>query len=210
MQKKYYVARGGRNIVITSDQSQAILTAGNKPERVFEFSTYSNALLHLKKYVQDAIQHSAKPEGQFIHLDCSINNATGDAEFRVMQSGRYLVSSNLIPHATPNLAEFLALVEAHKYASHYTLTDKIYCDNLTAIKWFKREYEVLIPPAIRLANPKLPGIIEKAVEYVHSQPEGYDQNVEFWDSSLWGQIPSDYKRKASNANDTPQGRQLDN
>lgn len=194
--KKYYVSRGGRNMVLTQDLNQALLTAENKPERVHEFTNYYLAVSKLSKYAADAVEHSTRPQGDFIHLDVSINNQNGDAEFRVMQSGRYLVSSNKIHHCTPNLAEFLALVEAHKYAVHYGIDQQIYCDNIVAIKWFRKEFEVTIPPAVRIANPLLPQLIDKAVEYVKAQPESENNRVQFWDSSLYGQIPSDYGRKA--------------
>jgi hypothetical protein len=183
-------------MVLTQDLNQALLTAENKVERVHEFTNYYLAVSKLSKYAADAVEHSTRPQGEFIHLDVSINNQNGDAEFRVMQSGRYLVSSNKIHHCTPNLAEFLALVEAHKYAVHYGIDQQIYCDNIVAIKWFRKEFEVTIPPAVRIANPLLPQLIDKAVEYVKAQPESENNRVQFWDSSLYGQIPSDYGRKA--------------
>jgi hypothetical protein len=45
------------------------------------------------------------------------------------------------------------------------------------------------------ANPKIGVLVDKAIEYFQSCPEGYDKNVHLWDKSMWGEIPSDYNRK---------------
>lgn len=195
MVKRYYVTRGGRDLTITQDYNQALLIAKNNPSRVHEFNNYHIALKLLHRMVESAIQHSEKPTGDFIHLDVSVNNSTGEAEFRVMQGDKYLVSASKIEHCTPNLAEFLAITEAYKYANHFNLEQKIYCDNMAAIKWFKKEAEVFVPPTLKVANPKLQPLVDKAVEFINSLPEGYEEKVIFWDKSMWGEIPSDYQRK---------------
>ncbi len=94
MAKRFYVSRGGRDMCITSDSTQALLVAKNKPERVHEFSNYNGALKLFKRMVDSAIEHSEKPKGDFIHLDVSVNLQNGLAEFRVMQNDRYLISAN--------------------------------------------------------------------------------------------------------------------
>jgi len=139
---------------ITSDSNQALLIAKNKPERVHEFSNYNGALKLFKRLVDSAIEHSEKPKGDFIHLDVSVNLQNGLAEFRVMQNDRYLISANSLGFCSPNIAEFLAIVEAYKYAQTFQLTQKIYCDNIAAVKAFKREFMMLVPPTLKAANPK--------------------------------------------------------
>jgi len=193
--KKYFVARGGRDLTITQDYNQALLIAQNIPSRVHEFSNYHIALKLLQKMVDSAINHSEKPTGDFIHLDVSVNNQTAEAEFRVMQGDKYLVSASKIQFCTPNLAEFLALTEAYKYAQHFNLEQDIYCDNMMAIKWFKKKAPVTIPPTLKVANPKLEELVDKAVEFINTLPDGYDEKVLYWDKSMWGEIPSDYQRK---------------
>lgn len=193
--KKYFVTRGGRNMCITDDYNTALLMSKNKPERVKEFVNYHLALKLLQKIVDGGIQHSVKPQGSFIHLDVSVNKMNGHAEFRVMQEGKYLISANSIEFCTPHLAEFIALVEAHKYATHYQIDEPIYCDNIMAIKWFRGEVPVRIPPTVLAANPKIGVLVDKGIEYLQSCPDGYYKNVHLWDKSMWGEIPSDYNRK---------------
>ena len=193
--KKIYVARGGRDMCITSDYNQALLIAKNKPERVHEFGNYNGALELFKRFVDSAIQHSEKPKGDFIHLDVSVSLQNGFAEFRVMQNDKYLIGVNSLGYCTPNIAEFLAIVEAYKYAQTFQLTQKIYCDNIAAVKAFKREFVMQVPPTLNAANPKINDLMEKANDYINMLPEGYGEQVMFWDKSLWGEIPSDYKKK---------------
>lgn len=200
--KKYYVTRGGRDMCLTQDYNQALLIAKNKPERVQEFSNYHMALRLLARIVNSGIEHSQKPTGDFVHLDVSVNRATGTAEFRVMQGDKHLIAATNIEHCTPNVAEFIALVEAHKYCSHYGITQDIYCDNIAAIKWFKGEMPIIISPTLFVANPKLEKLIDIATDYIYEQKEGYANNVKHWDKSMWGEIPSDYKRK-KRYNDKP-------
>lgn len=195
MAKKFYVTRGGRDICITQDYTQAMLISKNNPDRIQEFGNYHVGLKLLQRMVDSALQHSTKPKGDFIHLDVSVNNTNGQAEFRVMQGDRYLVSANSIGFCTPNIAEFLAIVEAHKYASHFKLDNTIYCDNIAAVKSFKMEIPMSVPPTLGAANPKVVELVDKANEYLKSLPQGYDEQVEFWDKSMWGEIPSDYGRK---------------
>jgi hypothetical protein len=191
--KKMYVARGGRDLCITSDYTQALLIARNKAERVHEFGNYSGALKLFKKMVDSAIEHSEKPKGDFIHLDVSVNLNNGLAEFRVMQNDKHLISANSLGFCTPNIAEFLAIVEAYKYAQTFQLTQNIYCDNIAAVKAFKREFIMVVPPTLNAANPKIAELMEKAYDYINMLPQGYEEQVMFWDKSLWGEIPSDYK-----------------
>lgn len=197
MAKKFYVTRGGRDICITQDYNQALLLSKNKEDRVQEFSNYHVALKLLHRMVESALQHSEKPIGDFIHLDVSVNNTSGMAEFRVMQNGEYLINANSLGFCTPNIAEFLAIVEAHKYASHFQLDKTIYCDNIAAVKSFKGEISMIVPPTLQAANPKVNDLVDKAIEYIQSLPQGYDEKVEYWDKSMWGEIPSDYGRKKS-------------
>lgn len=194
MAKRFYVSRGGRDMCITSDSNQALLIAKNKPERVHEFSNYNGALKLFKRLVDSAIEHSEKPKGDFIHLDVSVNLQNGLAEFRVMQNDRYLISANSLGFCSPNIAEFLAIVEAYKYAQTFQLTQKIYCDNIAAVKAFKREFMMLVPPTLKAANPKISELVDNANDYLNMLPEGYEEQVCFWDKSLWGEIPSDYKK----------------
>jgi hypothetical protein len=201
--KKYYVTRGGRNMCITDDYNTALLISKNQPNRVKEFQNYHLALKLLYKIVDGGIQHSTKPTGNFIHLDVSVNKSNGNAEFRVMRGSEILLTANTLQYCTPNIAEFLALVEAHKYANHYALDDEaIYCDNIMAIRWFKAVIEVQIPPTVQAANPHLVELVEKAKEYLRNLPEDYDLNVHHWDKSMWGEIPSDYNRKKPQINET--------
>ena len=195
MAKRFYVSRGGRDMCITSDPNQALLIAKNKPERVHEFGNYNGALKLFKRIVDSAIEHSEKPKGDFIHLDVSVNPVNGFAEFRVMQQERYLISANSLGFCTPNIAEFIAIVEAHKYASTFKLTQPIYCDNIAAVKAFKKEFTITVPPTLNAANPKISELLEKANEYINTLPDGYEEQVGYWDKSLWGEIPSDYKKK---------------
>jgi hypothetical protein len=195
MAKKFYVTRGGRDICITQDYTQALLISKNNSDRVQEFGNYHVALKLLHRMVESALQHSTKPKGDFIHLDVSVNNTNGLAEFRVMQGDRYLISANSIGFCTPNIAEFLAIVEAYKYASHFSLEQPIYCDNIAAVKAFKGEIAMPVPPTLGAANPKVVELVSKAIEYIKDLPQGYEDKVEYWDKSLWGEIPSDYGRK---------------
>lgn len=198
MAKKFYVTRGGRDICITQDYNQALLFSKNKKDRVQEFSNYHVALKLLHRMVESALQHSEKPKGDYIHLDVSVNNTSGMAEFRVMQNNEYLINANSLGFCTPNIAEFLAIIEAHKYASHFSIDKTIYCDNIAAVKAFKKEITISVPPTLQAANPKVNDLVEKAFEYLNGLEEGYDSKVEFWDKSMWGEIPSDYKNKSIN------------
>lgn len=195
MAKKFYVTRGGRDICITQDYNQALLLSKNNPTRVQEFGNYHVALKLLHRMVESALEHSEKPKGDFIHLDVSVNNQNGMAEFRVMQGERYLVSANSLGFCSPNIAEFLAIVEAYKYAIHFSIDTPIYCDNIAAVKAFRGEIPMIVPPTLAAANPKINDLVEKAIEYLRGLPEGYESKVEFWDKSMWGEIPSDYGRK---------------
>jgi hypothetical protein len=56
---------------------------------------------------------------------------------------------------------------------------------------------MIVPPTLQAANPKVSDLVDKAIEYIQSLPQGYDEKVEYWDKSMWGEIPSDYGRKKS-------------
>lgn len=187
---------------ITDDYNTALLISKNQPNRVKEFHNYHLALKMLERIVQGGIEHSIKPKGSFIHLDVSVNRANGNAEFRVMRGEEILLTANTIQYCTPNIAEFLALVEAHKYAVHYKIFEAIFCDNVMAIKWFKKQIPIKIPPTVKVANPHLVELVDKAWEYIQSLKEGYDVDVHHWDKSMWGEIPSDYNRKKPQINES--------
>lgn len=195
MPKTYYVVRGGRNIGIFTNRQTALLIAENKPERLQEYNNYHLALRQLQKMTENAIFYSLKPNGNYIHLDVSVNRATGFGEFRVMQGKKTVLETKNIEFCTPNLIEYLALVEAFKYVKYHKISEKIYCDNLTAINSFRNKWTVSIPPSIRASNIKLTQQIEKACAYVKELEENELKCVEFWDKSMWGEIPSDYGRK---------------
>lgn len=56
---------------------------------------------------------------------------------------------------------------------------------------------MIVPPTLQAVNPKVSELVDKAMEYLKGLPIGYDSKVEFWDKSMWGEIPSDYGRKKS-------------
>lgn len=189
------MVRGGRSICLTEDRTVALLIAENKEERIRVYSNYRTALGWLSKLTTAAVEHSEPPKGDFIHLDVSVHKETGSAEFRVMIADKVIVTGKYLRYCNSNLAEYLALVEAHKYANHYRLKYDIYCDNTQAINWFSRVTPLSVPPTVLAANPYIGKCVTAAGQYIDSLPPGYANNVKFWDSSMWGEIPSDYGRK---------------
>ena len=195
MAKTYFVVRGGREMVCTTDQKVAFIIANGVGEKIHTFSNYHLALKMLQKMVDSGLHYSKKPDinDNYIHLDCSVNNKTGTAEFRVMQGEKILIAGTSLEHCTPNLAEFIALVEAHKYREHFKIDKEIYCDNRTSLDWFRGDSEIQIPPTVVAANPKLVHILTDAIAYSKSATRKTD--VLLWDKSMYGEIPSDFGRK---------------
>ena len=210
MQKKYYVARGGRDIIMTKDYNMAMLVSQNQPDRIQEFLNYGKAAEALVNFGLSARQHSSRPQGIFLHLDASVSMREKTAEVRVMMGDRVVEQIDGLQGLNPNQCEFIGLVIAMKYAQKNAYVGKIYCDNMNAVRlvqsiWGERQspgtYTLSrgvfqIPGWLQTENRKAYSLLEDSCEAMYDEAlQPFRRFVEFWDSSMYGQIPSDYGRK---------------
>lgn len=129
-----------------------------------------------------------------IAVDGSSLGNPGESEFRGidLSNGKELFNIK-IGHSTNNIAEFLGICYALKYAKKYKYTF-IYSDSQTAISWFRN----------RKANTtlKLTDKTKKSIEFLKQSEEyikdlniNYNSLVMKWDTKKYGEIPADFGRK---------------
>lgn len=121
------------------------------------------------------------------------NSTTWDMEYQWidMSTGEYIISSKVYTWGTNNIAEFLALYEAIKYARVNKFEWVIFSDSKIAISWVKRK--VCNTNYTKLNNPEIIKLIQEALEYLKSNEEF--SKIYRWDTKSWGENPADYGRK---------------
>lgn len=108
-------------------------------------------------------------------------------------TGEILISSQVYPQGTINLAEFIAIATAvkhfHEKGDHLT---PIYSDSYIAINWYRdRDLRSNLP-----LNEFTWEIIDAADDMMKWVEANSPRNpVMKWRTRLWGDVPADYGRK---------------
>lgn len=121
------------------------------------------------------------------------NGLTGDMEFQwiLMSTWEYVFQSGVYTSGTNNIAEFLALYEAIRWAKMNKFNWVIFSDSKVALSWVKRK--VCNTDYSKINNPELIQYINQAVGYLKTNI--IDNDIYRWNTKEWWENPADYGRK---------------
>jgi ribonuclease HI len=202
---KYYVVWKGRMPgIYISWQTCSAQVQGYPGARYKSFPTHAAAL---RAFRAGAGAHAGKPatQGDWLFspspplakslvVDAACSGSPGLLEFRGLEldSGRQVFHRGPYRNGTNNVGEFLAIVQALQLLEKNGSDRPVYSDSSTAIAWVKRGRckTSLVKDE---TNSQLFTLIRQAETWLAGQNSA--GRVLKWDTSAWGENPSDFNRK---------------
>ncbi len=144
--------------------------------------------------LEERITSREKPLLQSYSVDAACSGVPGPLEYRgvVTRTGEEIFHEGPFQNGTNNVGEFLAIVQALQWLKRRKLSEPVYSDSATAIKWVRRKAcrTTLVQDS---TNAKLFKLIARAEQWLR---ENEIQNVILkWETQEWGEIPADFGRK---------------
>ncbi len=156
--QKYYTVWAGRKTGIFSSWKECCpLVIGFRGARFKSFLTLPEAKKALSRRYKDcnrnedtAIQalfntDETRPITNSLIASGTCNLATGEVEIKAVHTGskQLIFWKGPFHDGTPNMAEFIAIVETIKYFKSRKLTMSIYSESATALNWVKDRHATL-------------------------------------------------------------------
>ncbi len=203
--QKYYVVWKGRRTGIFSTWDEcAAQVKGFTGARYKAFPSRSEAE---QAYQGGPVRSSGKASGmekyttsrekpilQSYSVDAACSGVPGPLEYRGVftRTGQEIFREGPYQNGTNNVGEFLAIVQALKWLKRKKLSEPVYSDSATAIKWVRRKVcNTSLKPDAR--NARLFKLIDQAEKWLHENE--VKNPVIKWETREWGEIPADYNRK---------------
>lgn len=135
-----------------------------------------------------------KPILDSLNCDGSFLWKSGKMSWRVCDTltGEVLMQTSLVG-GSPNIAEFLAIVDAMKFQYENNLDLPIYTDSICAIKWIKKGFANSYYDETFGDGNIIEELLEDAENFLESCPIQYE--VLKWNTREWGNILSDFGNK---------------
>jgi len=138
--------------------------------------------------------HIPSPKLPALAVDAACSGNPGVLEFRgvAAETGIEVFHRGPFMQGTNNIGEFLALVLGLAYLKKYNLPWVLYTDSVTAIAWV-REKRCKSKLEWNTQNQELFFMVRKAEEWLRQN--SWTTEILKWQTSIWGEIPSDFGRK---------------
>jgi len=134
------------------------------------------------------------PVGQSYCVDAACSGSPGRLEYRgvATATGQEIFREGPYENGTNNVGEFLAIVHALKWLKRKRVSDPVYSDSETGIKWVRRKICNTTLTQDN-TNAKLFKLISQAEAWLRENE--MNNPILKWDTQLWGEIPADFNRK---------------
>ncbi len=135
-----------------------------------------------------------KPNPNSVSVDAAWNTATGDMEYRGVNTatGEQLFHQGPLADGTNNVGEFLAIVHALAYLQKLGSRLPIYSDSVNAIKWVQaKKHRSKLEPTDH--NDKIFDLLDRAEKWLAENT--YPNPILKWETKAWGENPADFGRK---------------
>lgn len=139
-------------------------------------------------------ENQPKPVVPSLSVDAAWNTATGDMEYRGVDtlSGKEIFRQGPYFDGTNNIGEFLAIVHGLALLKKKNSNLPVYTDSMTAISWVrKRKANTKLESTAR--NAILFELIERAEKWLKTNT--WSNPILKWETQCWGEIPADFGRK---------------
>lgn len=163
----------------------------NSKKHIFGNSTAQKAKTALSPLQKAVI---GKPIPDSISVDAAWNTATGDMEYRGVntRTGEQLFHQGPFKDGTNNVGEFLAIVHGLAYLQKAGSRLPIYSDSVNAIKWVQaKKHRTKLEPTNR--NEQLFDLLARAEKWLAENT--YPNPIFKWETKAWGENPADFGRK---------------
>jgi len=107
----------------------------------------------------------------------------------IKTDGEVIFFQDPIDGGNNNIGEFLAIVEALRFAAKHKLDCPIYSDSRTAIAWVRNGKVRSKAMEEGKTSERVNRRIWKALKWLH------DNEILMWQTRRWGEIPADFGRK---------------
>ena len=203
-QKYYVVWKGRRTGIFATWEECAAQVKGFTGARYKAFASRLEAEKALRsrpeKYtgkpvpIEERLIASQKPLLASYSVDAACSGVPGLLEYRGVftRTGEEIFREGPFQNGTNNVGEFLAIVHALKWLKRQKLSEPVYSDSATAIKWVRRKVcnTALVPDK---SNARLFKKIAQAEAWLRENE--VDNPLLKWDTGAWGEIPADFGRK---------------
>lgn len=150
--------------------------------------------VELKMQLSGLSENQPKPILNSLSVDAAWNTATGDMEYRGVdtKTGFELFRKGPFFDGTNNIGEFLAIVHGLALLKQKNSNIPVYTDSMTAISWVRnRHAKTTLVKTSR--NAILFELIERAEKWLKSNT--WNNQLLKWETQHWGEIPADFGRK---------------
>jgi ribonuclease HI len=203
-QKYYVVWKGRRTGIFNSWEECAAQVHGFTGARYKSFNSLAEAeqayasgpgrMLSQVEAAPKRLGAAHAPILESVSVDAACSGSPGPVEYRGVstRSREEIFHEGPHAHGTNNVGEFLAIVQALKWLKRKKLSEPVYSDSETAIKWVRRKVcNTTLKPDEQ--NARLFKLIAQAEAWLRKNK--VENPVLKWDTQAWGEIPADFNRK---------------
>ncbi len=199
-QKYYVVWKGRRTGIFETWEECAAQVKGFTGARYKAFPTRLEAEQAFRNgpgkpvSLAERITSQEKPILQSLSVDAACSGVPGPLEYRGVhtRTGEEIFHEGPFENGTNNVGEFLAIVQALQWLKRKQLSEPVYSDSVTALKWVRRKvcHTTLVKDK---SNAKLFKRIAQAEQWLRENE--LKTPILKWATSKWGEIPADFGRK---------------
>ncbi len=194
--QKYYTVWAGRKTGIFSSWTECRpLVIGFRGARFKSFPTLPEAKKALNRRYKDHQKNSLIQTLFNTDETRAINNSliasgtcnleTGEVEIKAVHTGskQLIFWKGPLHDGTPDIAEFIAIVETLKYLKSRKLTMPVYSESATALNWVRYRHATPALPR-RQSNTELYQRFDECMAWL--QDHAYYNRILKWDAESWG------------------------
>jgi ribonuclease HI len=158
------------------------------------YNDYAGKPVSLELQLSGLKENQPKPIVPSLSVDAAWNTATGDMEYRGVdtQSGNEIFRIGPNFDGTNNIGEFLAIVHGLAFLKKKNSNIPVYTDSMTAISWVRQKRAKTTLQATS-RNAILFELIERAEKWLKTNT--WSNPLLKWETQHWGEIPADFGRK---------------
>jgi len=147
-----------------------------------------------KKASPEKILKTGSPNFESIAVDAACSGNPGIMEYRGVytKTGQEIFKQGPFKEGTNNIGEFLALVHGLALLKQKNSQLPVYTDSKTAMAWVKAK-KAGTKLVKNETNQVLFDLIQRAENWL--KENSYSNEIQKWETSVWGEIPADFGRK---------------
>ncbi len=158
------------------------------------YDDYTSKEVNMELQLEGLQENQPKPIFPSLSVDAACNMATGDMEYRGVdtETAKEIFRQGPFKDGTNNIGEFLAIVHGLALLKQQNSDLPIYTDSMTAISWVRRKQANTTQEHTK-SNAKLFEMISRAEKWLRENT--WKNRLLKWETHVWGEIPADFGRK---------------